>query len=162
MQYSEVRALLQDVKTYLVTGGWPPSRRRRRAHLLRRLDTITALLDAEAHPAIAVAMTRLEGAPVLRIDAEEAYIEETPEGVWVSGWIWVEQQALASCDAMRMMKLRNAIADLPQQTRAVFLAHCVEGSAYPAIARRLSLEVAEVQRELASALFILSQALDET
>jgi len=74
----------------------------------------------------------------------------------------VEQQALASCDAMRMMKLRNAIADLPQQTRAVFLAHCVEGSAYPAIARRLSLEVAEAQRELASALLILSQALDET
>ncbi len=120
MQYLEVRALLQDIKTYLVTGGWPLSRRRRRAHLLRRLDAIAALLDVGAHPAVAVAMTRLEGAPVLRIDADEAYIEETPEGVWVSGWIWVEQQAFASCDAMRMMKLRNAIADLPQQTHADF------------------------------------------
>ena len=162
MQYSEIPALLQDIKAYLVTGGWPPSRRRRRAHLLERLDAITAQLDAGPHPAVAVARSRLEGAPVLRIDADEPHIEETPEGVWVRGWIWVEQQALASCDSMRMTKLRNAIADLPQQTRAVFLAHCVEGSAYPAIARRLSLEVAEVQCEMASALLILSQALDET
>ena len=83
MQYSEVRALLQDIETYLVTGGWPPSRRRRRAHLLGRLDAITAQLDAGPHPAVAVARSRLEGAPVLRIDADEAYVEETPEGVWV-------------------------------------------------------------------------------
>lgn len=160
MQNSEILALLHDLRTYLVTGGWPWSRRHRRAHLLGRLDAMTAQLDGGPHPAVALARARLEGAPVLRIDANEAHIEETPDGVWVRGWIWVEQQALASCDPRRMTKLRNALADLPQQTCAVFLAHCVEGLAYPAIALRLNLGLAEVQRELASALLILSEALD--
>lgn len=162
MQYSEVLALLRDLRAYLLPKGWLRSPRHRRAHLLGRIEAAIAQLNGGAHPAIAIARTRLEGAPVLRIDADEAQIEETSDGVWVRGWVWVEQQALACCDPGRMTKLRNALADLPQQTCAVFLAHCVEGLPFPAIALRLNLDVAEVQRELASALLILSEDLDET
>jgi DNA-directed RNA polymerase specialized sigma24 family protein len=160
MRNAEILALLQDLKAPLVTRGWLWSRRRRHEPLLGRLDAATSQLDGSPHPAVPIARTRLEGAPVLRIDEDETQIEETPEGVWVRGWIWVERQALMSCNAGRMTKLRHALADLPEQTCAVFLAHCVEGLPYPAIALRLNVGVAEVRRELVSALLILSEALD--
>ncbi|MFD1104488.1 MULTISPECIES: sigma factor-like helix-turn-helix DNA-binding protein [Sphingobium] len=51
---------------------------------------------------------------------------------------------------------------MPPRTRAVFLAHCVEGLPYPAIALRLNLELAEVQDELAAALVALSAPFDES
>lgn len=160
MRNSKIHSLLHDLSVYLLSKGWLGSRRRR-AELLGRLDTIAHTLSAPPHLAIAVARNRLEGAPLLRIDADETQIEEVPEGVWVRGWIWVEQEALASADALRMTKLRNALAQLPPRTSAVFLAHCVEGLPYSAVAHRLNLEVAEVQDELAAALVALSAALDE-
>ncbi|MGF7204988.1 sigma factor-like helix-turn-helix DNA-binding protein [Sphingobium olei] len=69
---------------------------------------------------------------------------------------------MLTCDALRTTKLRKALAQLPPRTRAVFLAHCVEGLPYPAIALRLNLELAEVQDELAAALVALSAPFDES
>lgn len=113
------------------------------------------------HPAIAAARARLEGAPRLRIDEHETHVEETSQGVWVRGWIWVEQTALRSRNAMQQVKFRKALAEMPQQRRAIYLAHCVEGLTYTAIATNLDLDVADVQRELAAALLALSTAFDE-
>lgn len=161
MHNSSLLSLLQNLRAHLSGRGLLRSLRRRRDPLLARLDAIVGQSGREPHAAIAIARTRLEGAPALRIDADEAQIEEAPHGVWVRGWIWVEQEALLSCDEGRMTQLRKALAELPPQTCAVFLAHCVEGLPYPEIAIRLDIEVAEVQRELAAALLALSAALDE-
>lgn len=160
MHNSEIVSLLHDLRPWLVGAPWRRSRRKAAA-LLHRLDAIADQLGGPGHPAIAAARARLEGAPVLRIDEDEAHVEETPQGVWVRGWIWVERQALWSCDAMQEAKLRSALAQIPQQRRAIYLAHCVEGLPYSAIAAKLDLDVAEVQRELAAALLALSTALDE-
>lgn len=160
MHNSEIVSLLHDLRPWLVGGPWLRSRRKASA-LLHRLDAIAEQLGAPGHPAIAVARARLEGAPVLRIDEDETHVEETPQGVWVRGWIWVERQALLSCDATQEAKLRSALAQIPQQRRVIYLAHCVEGLPYSAIAAKLDLDVAEVQRELAAALLALSTALDE-
>ncbi|ALR20116.1 hypothetical protein ATN00_07165 [Sphingobium baderi] len=161
MRYFKNHSLLQHLSAYLLNKGWLGSRCRR-ADLPGHLDTVADHLGGLSHPAIGIARARLEGAPLLRIDADEAQIEETAEGVWVRGWIWVEQEALLTCDALRTTKLRKALAQLPPRTRAVFLAHCVEGLPYPAIALRLNLELAEVQDELAAALVALSAPFDES
>ena len=153
--------LLQYLKAFLFGRTWSWSRGKA-APFLRRLTAVADRLGDARHPAIAVARARLEGAPVLRIDAGETRVEQTPHGVWVRGWIWVEQHALDSSDAKQEAKLRTALAELPHQRRVIYLAHCVEGLTYPAIAARLDLDVAEVQRELAAALLALSLALDET
>ncbi|MDF0545003.1 sigma factor-like helix-turn-helix DNA-binding protein [Sphingobium sp. H39-3-25] len=161
MHNSQIVSLLHDLRAHLLGRTWLRSRHKA-APLLRRLDAVADQLSGVRHPAIAVARARLEGAPVLRIDIDEAHVEETPQGVWVRGWIWVEQQALRSCDAMQEAKFRSALADLPQQSRVIYLAHCIEGLTYPAIAAKLDLDVADVQHELAAALLALSIALDET
>lgn len=161
MHNSKIVSLLQDFKAHLFGGTWSWSRGKA-APLLRRLTAVADRLGDACHPAIAVARARLEGAPELRIDADETRVEQTPHGVWVRGWVWVEQHALDSSDAKQEAKLRTALAELPQQRRVIYLAHCVEGLTYPAIAARLDLDVAEVQRELAAALLALSLALDET
>ncbi|HEX7855283.1 MAG TPA: sigma-70 region 4 domain-containing protein [Sphingobium sp.] len=161
MHNSKIVSLLQDLGAYLFDGAWSWSRHKA-PPFFRRLAGVADRLGDTRHPAIAVARARLEGAPVLRIDADETRVEEAPQGVWVRGWIWVEQHALDSGDAKQEAKLRSALAELPQQRRVIYLAHCVEGLTYPAIATRLDLDVAEVQRELAAALLALSLALDET
>lgn len=160
MHNSEIVSLLRDLKSHLLGRTWLRSRRKA-ALLLRRLDAVADQLSGDRHPAIAVAQGRLEGAPVLRIDDDEAHVEETSQGVWVRGWIWVEQKALQSGDAEREAKFRSALAELPQQRRVIYVAHCIEGLAYPAIAAKLDLDVADVQRELAAALLALSTAFDE-
>jgi DNA-directed RNA polymerase specialized sigma24 family protein len=160
MRNFKIHSLLQHLSAYLLNKGWLGSRRRT-ADLPGLLDTVVDHLGGLSHPAIGIARARLEGAPVLRIDADESQIEETPEGVWVRGWIWVEQEALLTCNALRTTKLRKALAQLPPRTREVFLDHCVGGLPYPAIALRLNLEVGEVQDELAAALAALSAPFDE-
>ncbi|MFL0415100.1 sigma factor-like helix-turn-helix DNA-binding protein [Sphingomonas sp. 179-A 2A2 NHS] len=55
--------------------------------------------------------------------------------------------------------LRKALAALPTAERRVFLLHAAESMDYPAIARRLSITVYEVERLLAAALVLLDRHL---
>ncbi|WP_313231171.1 sigma-70 region 4 domain-containing protein [Sphingobium yanoikuyae] len=160
MRKFEILSLLRGLTTCLLGTGWlkPDGQRANKFDLV---DAIADQVSAPSRSAIAVARSRLEGAPLLRIDAGETQTQETREGVWVRAWIWVEQDALASSDALRLTNLGKRLAQLEPQTRAVFLAYCVEGLSYSAIARRLNLEMVEVQDELAAALVALSAALDE-
>ncbi|NIJ63157.1 DNA-directed RNA polymerase specialized sigma24 family protein [Sphingomonas leidyi] len=56
-------------------------------------------------------------------------------------------------------RLREALAALPTDERRVFLLHAAESMDYPAIARRLSITVFEVERLLAAALVLLDRHL---
>jgi len=49
-------------------------------------------------------------------------------------------------------RMREAAAALPRTLRAVFRLHAVEGLDYAAIAERLGIDVAEVERSLAEAI----------
>jgi len=56
-------------------------------------------------------------------------------------------------------RLREALAALPWTERQVFVLHAVDGMDYPAIAERLRVTVAEVERALAAALVLLGRHL---
>lgn len=60
----------------------------------------------------------------------------------------------------RLMRLRQALDNLPEPARSIYLAHCRDDQAYPAIALAMGMTMAEVQHELALALSLLSEALD--
>lgn len=61
-------------------------------------------------------------------------------------------------DRRRLGRLREALAGLPQQTRDVFIAHCIDDLDYGVIAARLGISVADVQREFARAMAVLDDA----
>lgn len=58
-------------------------------------------------------------------------------------------------------RMEAAVNRLPRFTRDVFLAHCVQGLNYPAIAARTGISVRRVEREIARALVGLDRALTE-
>lgn len=66
----------------------------------------------------------------------------------------------AEPDAVRLRRLREAIADLPRPLAEVFAPH-VGGLDYPAISVRLGIDLAEVERRLAQALVSLDRAMED-
>lgn len=58
-------------------------------------------------------------------------------------------------------RLREALAALPWTERRVFVLHAVDGLDYPAIAERLRITGAEVERALAAALVLLGRHLSD-
>ncbi|MGR8931459.1 MAG: RNA polymerase sigma factor [Gammaproteobacteria bacterium] len=61
----------------------------------------------------------------------------------------------------RLLKLQNALTELPAECRTVFLLHGVQGLKYSEIADRLGLSVSMVGKHLARAMAHCSQRVDE-
>lgn len=59
-----------------------------------------------------------------------------------------------------LRRLKRAMRKLPQQTRAVFLAHRVEAMPYDEIAERTGLCVREVEAHMALAMYRLCKEAD--
>ncbi|WP_227698810.1 RNA polymerase sigma factor [Sphingomonas hengshuiensis] len=57
--------------------------------------------------------------------------------------------------------MRRAVAALPERERSVFWLSAVDGLDYPAIAERLGISLAEVERLLAAALLVIDRHLDD-
>lgn len=160
MQSSHWMSLLADARASLRSVRLIPWRMRTRHHLLERLDEVLAVSERSAHPAIAIARKMLTGQRAVRIDRDECIVEEEATGYWVRGWIWVAGVDVESVDHL-LTRFREALAKLPERARYVFEAHCVEDLPYDVIARRLGIEVAEVEKAFASALVVLSSTLDD-
>lgn len=56
--------------------------------------------------------------------------------------------------------MRRAFVRLPLLTQHVFALHRFDGLAYPEISRALSIDVHEVERHMARALFVLARAVE--
>lgn len=61
----------------------------------------------------------------------------------------------------RLARAEEAIAELPKLTREVFYMHRFEDLSYERIARRLDIDVKEVERHIAATLIALRRALKE-
>ncbi|PTS90580.1 hypothetical protein DBR17_01270 [Sphingomonas sp. HMWF008] len=66
-----------------------------------------------------------------------------------------------SQDQVSLEVMRRAVAALPERERAVFWLCAVEGLDYRAIAERLGISLAEVERLLAAALLVIDRHLDD-
>lgn len=60
-----------------------------------------------------------------------------------------------------MARAEEAVAGLPELTREVFYMHRFEDLTYERIARRLDIEVKEVERHIAATLIALRRALKD-
>lgn len=63
---------------------------------------------------------------------------------------------MSDIDLRLVARISAAVAALPEAEQAVFLLHAIDEHAYPAIADRLGIDLAEVERLLASALILLA------
>ena len=64
-----------------------------------------------------------------------------------------------SHDQVSLKAMRRAVAALPERERSVFWLCAVDGLDYPAIAERLGIGLAEVERLLAAALLAIDRHL---
>jgi DNA-directed RNA polymerase specialized sigma24 family protein len=83
-----------------------------------------------------------------------------PADTAVEQWVpvWIRSTANQTGSSL-LPALAAAVAALPPMTRAVYLIHRDRQLAYPAIAAELGIEIAEVQRHIATALVRLDEAL---
>lgn len=65
-------------------------------------------------------------------------------------------------DEARIACAEEAIARLPELTREVFFMHRFDGRSYERIARRLDIDVKEVEAHIAATLITLRRALKDT
>lgn len=81
------------------------------------------------------------------------------------GRIWRWRASPLRCSAApedpRLARAEEAIAELPKLTREVFYMHRFEDLSYERIARRLDIDVKEVERHIAATLIALRRALKE-
>ena len=79
--------------------------------------------------------------------------------------IWRRRQPrrrpLAAPDDARIARAEAAIARLPELTREVFFLHRFEDLSYERIARRLDIDVKEVEGHIAATLIALRRALKD-
>lgn len=66
-----------------------------------------------------------------------------------------------SQDQVGLEAMRRAVAALPERERSVFWLCAVDGLDYPAIAARLGISLAEVERLLAAALLAIDRHLED-
>jgi RNA polymerase sigma-70 factor (ECF subfamily) len=59
----------------------------------------------------------------------------------------------------RLARLVGCIDELPEKTRAIFLAHRIDGMSYQRIALDHGLSVSSVEKHVAKAVFLLSQGM---
>ncbi|WP_412066292.1 RNA polymerase sigma factor [Rhizobium sp. SYY.PMSO] len=60
---------------------------------------------------------------------------------------------------LRLSRLRDAVAELPELTRRIFVLNRVEGLTYSEVANRLSISDSSVQKHLAKALFHVTRKM---
>jgi len=81
------------------------------------------------------------------------------------GRIWRRRAPPHRCSAAprdpRLARAEEAIAGLPKLTREVFYMHRFEDLSYERIARRLDIEVKEVEGHIAATLIALRRALKD-
>lgn len=159
----ELLTLLRDLGAAMATHQ--PRRTDSKAQLWSelqsRLETVLGRFEGEPHSAIAVARGKVAETSPFRIDADERIVEEVENGVWVRGWMRVDSQDIEAILALRIDKLGRAIEALSTIRQAVFLAHARDALLYDAIADRLGIALADVQRELAAALALIDAAVNE-
>lgn len=68
---------------------------------------------------------------------------------------------LAAPGDVRIARAEAAIAGLPERTREVFFLHRFEGLNYECIARRLDIDVEEVEAHIAATMIALRRALKD-
>ena len=66
---------------------------------------------------------------------------------------------MPSLSPAERQRMRDAIAALPEPTRAVYLAHLRDGDDYPTIGAREGLTVREVERHVARAIVLIDRHL---
>jgi DNA-directed RNA polymerase specialized sigma24 family protein len=71
------------------------------------------------------------------------------------------RRALAAPDDARIARAEAAIAGLPELTRGVFFMHRFEDLSYERIARRLNIDVKEVEGHIVATLIALRRALKD-
>lgn len=163
MTDQEILALFEEALDFLNDRPNFSLRRDRNStsyKLAARMDAYLRNLKAPPHPAIAKARERWAPTSFLRIDPEERIVETGPNGVWVRGWILIGHASLGVVTPELRARYEQALAALPAETRAIFLAHSQENLQYEEIAERFGLTVPNVQQHIASALAALSAAID--
>lgn len=163
MSDRETRALLIEALDFLNDHrnfSLRRDRRRTSYDLAARIDEHLARLAAPPHPAIAEARERWAATPFLRVDEDERIFERSSDGFWVRGWILIGLAVAGEIEPALRARYEAAIADLPERTRQVFLAHRAEGLDYALIAERLDIIVTEVQRHAAEAIAAITRFLD--
>ncbi len=80
--------------------------------------------------------------------------------IWRRGRHSCDQHPSAAPDA-RIARAEEAIALLPDLTREVFIMHRFEDLSYERIARRLDIDVKEVEAHIAATLVAVRRALEE-
>lgn len=162
MPVNEHEALLAEVLELLCHPSFVPSRDQcpHWTAMKARIEASLTPLGAVPHPAITFLQRQLTSSPALRVLPDERQVMEHDDAIWVRGFIRVDRRDLATFIDQRIERMRKALADLPEITRAVFLAHCHDETPYQTIASQLAISVADVERELSAALISLDRALD--
>lgn len=99
---------------------------------------------------VATIRERWHARSCIRIDPDPVMRADT-DGLWVSAWLRAGAEPVES-DPRTASRYRAVLDNLPVVTREVFLLHRRDAMVYPAIAERLAIDVAEVERHIADAL----------
>lgn len=70
-------------------------------------------------------------------------------------------KSLSASTYDRQLRFCSALEILPEQTRLIYLLHSRDGQDFPAIASLMGITINQVQLELARALKLLCEAIDE-
>mgnify|MGYP002388435680 CR=1 FL=1 len=156
--------LLRELHIYLSgKGGFRFMFRRlrqRRAFLARIEAQLRNHVDF-SHPAIAEARERWSTTSVIRIERNEPAVTSNYDGsYWVRAWIRVKLDVLPSSQTADKRRYRAAVADLPELTRQVFLAHRVDDLSNEEIARNMSIDLEDVRIHISKALLLISEHLN--
>jgi len=95
------------------------------------------------------------------IDADPARAIRIGKDLWVRAWVRVSPDMVSASDAVQAETYRQAVAELPEPTRTIFLAHRRDDMPYPDIAAWLGLTVPDVERHVGTAIATIAGALDK-
>lgn len=163
MTEHDTRALLAEALDFLNDHPRFSLRRNRRRNsydLAARIDAHLEAWNTPPHPAIAVARDLWNTGGILRIDAEERIVEPTEGGYWIRCWTHIAHASIGEVDDALRARYEQAVAELPELQRAIFLAHLRENLAFADIGSRHGISVSDVRKHLAEALFHIGKALD--
>lgn len=136
-------------------------RRRDSYELASRIEKCLSAVQVPFHPATAEARELWAPSGFVRIDAGEHAVARDEQGYWVRAWVRVDPPSVGKTEPTLAERYARALAELPERTRVVLVAHQQDGQSIVQVAAGFGITTREAERHVAEALTAISKAIGQ-